>query len=176
MEKKERILVISGIVIVAGLVAYKVMAKNTLKSTPIQTKLEDYPKEEAPPIEDIGIYTDEEIADKKAAEEKKDNQYTSEELANDLFKAFNGYGTAWAKGKTGGVIGIMTRLKTDEDFDALNEAYGIRTIDSGFLNIFSKDYTGDMMGAFNSELSLNEIIKVNKILEDKGLKRRITPL
>jgi hypothetical protein len=177
MEKNTRITVISGIVLVAGLVTYKLIARN--RNTTLNTlkaPLGNPQLDEAPPIEDMGIYSDREIAAKKAAEEKKANEYTSEQLAEDLYKAFKGYGTSWAQGNTGGVTGIIARMKTDEDFDALNEAYGIRTLNSGFLNLFSKDYTGDMNGAFNSELTLNEIIKVNKILEDNGVTRRILPI
>jgi hypothetical protein len=180
MEKNTRIIVISGIVLVAGLVTYKVIAKNRNTTLDTLNKVPSLPDEteldEAPPIEDMGIYSDREIAAKKAAEEKKANEYTSEQLAEDLYKAFKGYGTSWAQGNTGGVTGIIARIKTDEDFDALNEAYGIRTLNSGFLNLFAKDYTGDMNGAFNSELTTNQIIKLNKILEDNGVTRRILPI
>jgi hypothetical protein len=174
MEKNTRILVISGIVLVAGLVAYKVMARNTtLNNLRVPNTLPDEaPIDEAPPIENMPVGPFPKSDDSK--EEMKSVSFS--QLAEDLYKAFKGYGTAMSEGVTGGVYGIMTRLKTDEDFDALNEAYGIRTVNSGFLNLFSKDYTGDMNGALNSELTTNQIIKLNKILEDNGVTRRVLPI
>lgn len=182
MEKNTRILVISGIVLVAGLVAYKVMARNTtLNNLRVPSTLPDdeAPIDEAPPIEDmpVGPFPNRDDEEEEDDDSKEDITAVSfNQLAEDLYKAFKGYGTAMSEGKTGGVYGIMKRIKTDEDFDALNEAYGIRTVNSGFLNLFSKDYTGDMNGALNSELTTNQIIKLNKILEDNGVTRRVLPI
>jgi hypothetical protein len=65
-------------------------------------------------------------------------------------------------------------LNTDQDFDNLNSAYGIRPIKAGLLkSIFEKPYVGDMNGAFNSELSKREFAMVNDILSKKGITRRI---
>lgn len=102
-----------------------------------------------------------------------DLPYTSEELADALEMAFQGYGTAWAHGDAGGVVGIISKLKSDSDFDALNKAYAQRRISSGFLNVFSKPYIGDMNGAFKSELSKSEIEEVNMMLANQGINRKI---
>ncbi len=73
-------------------------------------------------------------------------------LANDLFNALDDYGTAWDNGPSGGVVGIMSSLKSDADFDALNNAFGIRKINCGTLNIFCTDFEGNMISALNDEL------------------------
>lgn len=99
--------------------------------------------------------------------------YTIPQLADALEMAFQGYGTAWDNGEADGVVGIISQLKSDEDFDALNAAYAQRRISSGFLNLFSKDFMGDMNGAFKSELSASELEEVNMMLANQGIKRKI---
>jgi hypothetical protein len=183
-QKTKKILIVTGIVGVLSFVAYKLLAKgNTPKGLvvpPTPTKTSTPIKEEAPPIEDISIYTDSEIAQMKAAEEKaasNSSKYTSEELADLLFQDFNGSGTNWAAGSHGGVVGILLQLNSDTDFDNLNSAYGVRAIKAGLLkSIFEKPYVGDMNGAFNSELSKREVRMVNDILSKKGITRRITAI
>jgi hypothetical protein len=183
-QKTKKILIVTSIVGVLSFVAYKLLAKgntpNGLVVPPIPTKTSTPIKEEAPPIEDISIYTDSEIAAMKAAQEKassKLSKYTSEELADLLFQDFNGSGTNWAAGSHGGVVGVLLQLNSDEDFDKLNTAYGVRAIKAGLLkSIFEKPYVGDMNGAFNSELSKREVAMVNDILSKKGVTRRIIPV
>jgi hypothetical protein len=178
-QKTKKILIITGIVGVLSIIGYKLLAKGTplkdviMPSTPTPTTDPNV----APPIEDITIYTDKEIADIKAAQEKAASitKYTSEELADLLFQDFNGSGTNWAAGSHGGVVGVLLQLNSDEDFDNLSKAYGIRPIKAGLIkSLFEKPYVGDLNGAFNSELSKREITKVNDILSKKGITRRIT--
>jgi len=180
-QKTKKILITTGIIGVLSLVAYKLLAKrnSTLNSNLDLPKIDDGTKpnlNEAPPIEDISIYSNTEIAEMKAAEEKAASitKYTSEELADLLFQDFNGSGTNWAAGSHGGVVGVLLQLNSDEDFDNLSKAYGIRPIKAGLLkSIFEKPYVGDMNGAFNSELSKREFAMVNDILSKKGITRRI---
>jgi hypothetical protein len=99
---------------------------------------------------------------------------TMADLSNLLFDAFNGYGTTWKDGQFGGVYGVFSQLQSDDDFDELNQNYGIRKVNSGFLNLFKKDYAGDMNSTMNDELSKREIGQINELLEKNGLTRRIT--
>ena len=177
-QKTKKILITTGIIGVLSLVAYKLLAKrsaSTNLNVGLPTTTQTDPNV-APPIEDISIYNDSEIAEMKAAEEKAASisKFTSEELADLLFQDFSGSGTNWAAGSHGGVVGVLLQLNTDADFDNLNTAYGIRPIKAGLLkSIFEKPYVGDMNGAFNSELSKREITKANDILSQKGITRRI---
>jgi hypothetical protein len=176
-QNTKKILITTGIIGVLSLVAYKLLAKKS-DSTTVNLGLptEKIDENEAPPIEDISIYSPKEIADMKAAEEKAASitTYTSEELADLLYQDFSGSGTNWAAGSHGGVVGVLLQLNTDQDFDNLNTAYGIRPIKAGLVkSLFEKPYVGDMNGAFNSELSKREIAKVNDILSKKGITRRI---
>ena len=91
-------------------------------------------------------------------------------LSNLLFDAFDGGGTTWKDGQFGGVYGVFSQLKSDNDFDSLNEFYGIRNVNGG---IFRKDYTGDMNSTMNYELSKREIRLINELLEKNGVTRRI---
>jgi hypothetical protein len=179
-QNTKKILITTGIIGVLSLVAYKLLAKRS-PSTSVNLGLptETIDLKEAPPIEDISIYSPKEIADMKAAEEKAASitKYTSEELADLLYQDFSGSGTNWAAGSHGGVVGVLLQLNSDEDFDNLNTAYGIRPIKAGLLkSIFEKPYVGDMNGAFNSELSKRELTMVNDILSKKGITKRIEPL
>jgi hypothetical protein len=180
-QKTKKILITTGIIGVLSIIAYKLLANKRATSTQdlgLPTTNEPDPNV-APSIEDISIYSDKEIADMKAAEEKAASsiKYTSEELADLLFQDFSGSGTNWAAGSHGGVVGVLLQLNTDQDFDNLNSAYGIRPIKAGLLkSIFEKPFVGDMNGAFNSELSRREITMVNDILTKKGITRRIVPV
>jgi hypothetical protein len=180
-QKTKKILIITGIVGVLSVIAYKLLANKRATSTQdlgMPTTTEPDPNV-APPIEDISIYSDREIADMKAAEEKAVTitTYTSEELADLLFQDFSGSGTNWAAGSHGGVVGVLLQLNTDQDFDNLNSAYGIRAIKAGLLkSIFEKPFVGNMNDAFINELSKREVNMVNDILSKKGITRRIVPV
>jgi hypothetical protein len=99
---------------------------------------------------------------------------TMADLSNLLYDAFNGYGTTWKDGQFGGVYGVFSQLQSDDDFDSLNEYYGIREVSSGALNLFKKDYAGDMNSTMNDELTKREIRLINQLLEENGVSRRIT--
>lgn len=94
------------------------------------------------------------------------------DLSNYLYDAFNGLGTTWENGQFGGVYGVFSQLKSDDDFDELTNLYGIRKVKSGL--IFRKDYTGDLNSTMNDELTKREINLINSLLESNGLTRRIT--
>ena len=179
-QKTKKILITTGIIAVLSFVAYKLLANKRASSTQdlgVPTTKETIDPNVAPPIEDISIYSNSEIAEMKAAEEKAASitKYTSEELADLLYQDFSGSGTNWAAGSHGGVVGVLLQLNSDADFDNLNTAYGIRPIKAGLLkSIFEKPFVGDMNDAFISELSKREIAKVNDILSKKGITRRIT--
>lgn len=173
-QNTKKILITTGIIGVLSLVAYKLLAKNK-PSTSTSPLLDTTPLDVAPPIEDISIYDNtnkpETVVEEQPVVEKN---YTSDELADMLQKAFDGSGTNWSAGKSGGVVGILLQLKSNEDFDNLNAAYGIRVIKAGLLkSIFEKPFVGDMNGAFNSELSKREIERANEILSKKGITRTI---
>jgi hypothetical protein len=181
-QKTKTILITTGIIGVLSFVAYKLLANKRASNTQdlgSTTTKETIDSNEAPPIEDISIYSDKEVADMKEAEEKAASitKYTSEELADLLYQDFAGSGTNWAAGSHGGIVGVLLQLNTDQDFDNLNSAYGIRPIKAGlFKSIFEKPFVGDMNGAFNSELSKREIRMANDILSQKGITRRIVPV
>jgi hypothetical protein len=180
-QKTKKILIVTGIIGVLSIIAYKLLANKrgtNTQNSGMPTTNEPDPNV-APPIEDISIYSDSEIADMKSAEEKAASitTYTSEELADLLYQDFAGSGTNWAAGSHGGVVGVLLQLNTDQDFDNLNSAYGIRPIKAGlFKSIFEKPFVGDMNGAFNSELSKREIRMANDILSQKCITRRIVPV
>lgn len=169
-QKTKKILITTGIIAALSLVAYKLLAKNKLDSNlPL---LDKTPLDVAPSIEDMSIYDSTNPAPVQSTE--SDKKYTSEELADMLQQDFNGNGTNWSAGRHGGVVGILLQLNSDEDFDNLNTAYGIRPIKAGLLkSIFEKPFVGNMNGAFNSELSEKEIQMANDILSKKGITRRI---
>jgi hypothetical protein len=177
-QKTKKILITAGIIGVLSIIAYRLLANKKATNLGLPTT-ESIDPNVAPSIEDISIYSDREIAEMKAAEEKAVTitKYTSEELADLLYQDFSGSGTNWAAGSHGGVVGVLLQLNTDQDFDNLNTAYGIRPIKAGLLkSIFEKPYVGDMNGAFINELSKREVSMANDILSKKGITRRITPL
>jgi hypothetical protein len=173
-QNTKKILITTGIIAALSLVAYKLLAKN--KNTGSDMPLLDKtPLDVAPPIEDISIYdSTNQPSEPSESSTAEVVTYSSQELADMLQKAFDGNGTNWSAGRSGGVVGVLLQLKSDEDFDNLNAAYGIRTIKAGFLTgLFAKPFVGDMNGAFNSELSKREIAMANEILSKKGVTRRI---
>lgn len=172
--KTKKILITTGIVGALMLVAYKLIASKS--ATPTTTLLKPTttndgttnPTDVAPPIEDIPVAPSETAPTVATG-------FSSEELADLLQDDFNGNGTNWSAGPHGGIVGVLLSLDSDEDFDNLNAAYGVRSIKAGFLTgLFVKPYVGDMNGAFNSELNKNEIAAANDILRTKGITRRIT--
>lgn len=91
-----------------------------------------------------------------------DSEYSS--MANKVYTAFDGYtsdpvAVGW----------VMARMKNDADVLKLINAYGVRTISSGKGNP-TPDFSGTMSSAITDELSTSEVIQLNKILQQRGIK------
>ena len=134
--------------------------------TPTPTPTQEEINNQAPDIADMPWTASEPSVDLKGLVQAPNMA----NLSNLLFDAFDGAGTTWKDGQFGGVYGVFNQLKSDNDFDSLNEFYGIRKINAG---IFRKDYTGDMNSTMNYDLSKREIRLINELLEKNGLTRRI---
>lgn len=85
-------------------------------------------------------------------------------LANQLFDAFDGYGTDNTK-----VDDIFKLLKSNADYNALKSAYGIREISSGRFNVFQSNFEGDLTATIKEELDSDELSELNKILASNGI-------
>ena len=174
--KTKKILITTGIVGVLSLIAYKLIASKgatptttLLKPTTTTDTTTDTNVDVAPPIEDMPVSPSETTNQTVAT------GYTSAELADLLQDDFNGNGTNWSAGEHGGIVGVLLSLDSDEDFDNLNAAYGVRSIKAGFLTgLIVKPFVGNLNSAFNRELSKSEIAAANEILRAKGITRRIT--
>lgn len=89
-------------------------------------------------------------------------------LSNQLFDAFDGYGTSVSKIKE-----IFKLLKSNADYDALKSAYGVREVSSGRFNVFLSDFEGDLPATLRDELSSSQLEDVNQILTSNGISRTI---
>lgn len=89
-------------------------------------------------------------------------------LANQLFDAFDGYGTSVSKVKE-----VFKLLKSNADYDALKSAYGVREVSSGNFNVFVPNFEGDLSATLRDELDSDEVTKVNQILTSNGISRTI---
>ncbi len=89
-------------------------------------------------------------------------------LANQLFDAFDGYGTANSKIKE-----IFKLLRSNADYDALKAAYGVREVSSGAWNIFQSNFEGDLPATLREELDSDELAELNQILTSNGISRTI---
>jgi len=89
-------------------------------------------------------------------------------MADRLYDAFDGYGT-----KNSVVTDVFSQLKNDADFDALKQAYGIRTVSSGDFNFFVKDFKGDLQQTIHDEMTDDQINKLNQIISSNGISRKI---
>ena len=87
--------------------------------------------------------------------------------ANKIFSAMDGYGT-----DAEAIVSVFRSLKTDGDFVGLQKAFGIRTIDSGYLNP-APNFRGTLTAAITDELSNYYKQRINKILTDKKIKYRV---
>jgi hypothetical protein len=86
-------------------------------------------------------------------------------LADDLFDAFDGIGTNNQK-----VIETFSALNTQEDLDALINAYGKRKVNSGIWLVPA--FTGDLVSTLLNECNFIQMNAINIILEDKGINKR----
>lgn len=88
-------------------------------------------------------------------------------MANKIYSAMDGYGT-----DEEAIVAVFRSLKTDGDFVGLQKAFGIRTIDSGYLNP-APNFKGTLTAAITDELSNYYKQRINKILADKKIKYRV---
>jgi hypothetical protein len=86
-------------------------------------------------------------------------------LANKLFEAFNGYGTNEKVVKD-----VFKMLKTDADYAALKDAYGIRKITNIYFLSF---FEGDLPATIKEEMDAIEIADLNNILAFNNLTVRV---
>jgi len=84
-------------------------------------------------------------------------------MADSIFNAMDGYGTNFGTIKT-----EIGKLKSMDDWNALLQAYGSRTVSSGNWNIFVSDYQGELPGALRDELRDGQISDLNTILGKFG--------
>ena len=87
------------------------------------------------------------------------------DLANNIYDSLNGYSYS-----TQPIVDVFSKLNSDADFSALSYAYGTKTLDSGFLNVFQKNYTGNLIGSLKDQLSASDLSSLNQILTQKGIK------
>lgn len=86
-------------------------------------------------------------------------------LANKLFDAFDGMGT-----DENSVYSVFKMLKTDGDYAALKEAYGVRRITDVF---YVSSFDGDLPATIKHEMDTKEIAELNNILAFNNLSVRV---
>ena len=150
-----------GVVAVAvvGGIAYGVYAI----SKALKDKKENKDDEE----EQKGWASEEEKIEKDPKRKSTLSSASLSSKANKIFAAMDGYGT-----DEEAIISVFRSLKTDGDFIGLQKAFGIRTIDSGYLNP-TPNFKGTLNAAITDELSNYYKQRINKILTDKKIKYRV---
>ena len=93
------------------------------------------------------------------------NFYT---LSDDLFNAMTGYGY-----NSSTVITTLSKLNNDDDLKSLYNAYGTRTLDSGFLNVFQSNFTGDLYQSLQNQLNPSDLAQVNSMFAQKGITTKL---
>jgi hypothetical protein len=86
-------------------------------------------------------------------------------MADNIYSSLNGYSYSMQP-----IVDAFAKLNTEADFSALTYAYGTKTLDSGFLNVFQKNYTGDLVGSLKDQLSASDLSTLNQLLTAKGIK------
>jgi hypothetical protein len=86
--------------------------------------------------------------------------------ANKIYTCMEGQGTYEYE-----LIGVFYHLNNDADFLAVEKAFGTRTIHS--RTYFVPDFRGTMVSAIADELDVSYIKKINDILIQKKIKRRV---
>jgi hypothetical protein len=102
------------------------------------------------------------------------NPYTRQSISESQAKAYANKIWTCMEGKgtyEDELIGVFYHLKNTADFLAVEKAYGIRTIHS--KTYFVDDFRGNMVAGLVSELSVDEIKRINTILSKKNIKRRV---
>jgi hypothetical protein len=116
-------------------------------------------------------FTSEAQATARDLEALNKNPYTRQKIsdsqakayANKIYTCMNGNGTYENE-----LIGVFYHLFNTADFLAVEKAYGIRTLYSSW-----SAFRGNMTSAIVSEMSIEEIKKINSILAKKGIKRSV---
>lgn len=85
-------------------------------------------------------------------------------IANSLFDAMDGYGTANDDIET-----ELKKIQSKKEWDSLVRAFGTRTISSGRGNVFQSDFTGGLVECLQDELDEAETNRVNQILSRIGV-------
>lgn len=88
-------------------------------------------------------------------------------IADDIFNAMDGYGT-----NEQDIVDSFKKLRTNDDFNALVQAFGTRTISSGAGNIFQSDFNGNLRECLYDELSDSWIEQINNVLRNNGISSR----
>jgi hypothetical protein len=119
-------------------------------------------------------FTNEAQATANDLEALNKNPYTRQKISDAQAKAFANKIWTCMEGKgtyENELISVFYHLKNDADFLAVEKAYGVRTIHS--KTYFVDDFRGNMIAGIVSELSVDEIKRINTILSKKGIKRRV---
>ena len=90
---------------------------------------------------------------------------TITQMAKNLEKAMSGLGTNEEL-----IFAQFRKLTNEGDFIELSRAFGTRTIPSGY---YFGETKGNMTTLLRSELSKEDLIKLNRILQSKGIKYRV---
>lgn len=85
-------------------------------------------------------------------------------MADNIFNAMDGYQT-----NEQSIENEILKLRNKADWDALVAAYGVRTIDSGWGNIFQDDFTGTLPQALKDELDEDEMADLKANLRKIGV-------
>ena len=85
-------------------------------------------------------------------------------MSDNIFHAMDGYGYTIQP-----IVDAFSNLNTNGDFNALSTAYGTRTLNSGFLNVFQSNYTGNLSNSLRSQLSSADLATLNQLLSSKKI-------
>lgn len=83
------------------------------------------------------------------------------QLATDLFNAMDGLGTNVTNVKS-----TIEEMRNQKDWDALKNAFGTRTISSGY---YFNSYKGNLKQCLTSELSSSDLNSIKDTLASKGI-------
>jgi len=84
--------------------------------------------------------------------------------ANNLQQCFAG----WMRSGANCYLNVFSNMSNDADVYRLIQAYGVRTVSSGFLDPMP-DFKGDLSGIIANQLSTGEIADLNSTLSGKGI-------
>ena len=90
---------------------------------------------------------------------------TIQEMVKSLVEAMSGLGTDEPV-----IFAQFRKLKNDEDFSELNRVFGTRIIPSGY---YVGEKKGNLKTLLRYELSEEDILQLNRLLQSKGMKSRL---